>query len=157
LSAPLFFSALFFGPLRPTVNAMTTPPIDSYGTIIDLLLQLGKVTPAQVGHAARIQAKITTPQSLLKILKDLKYVTDQDVKEVLRETSASIRIGDLLIELGYISPEDLGAACRLQQESDISEKLGRILVKHNFIDEQVFIEVLSIQMGYAPQHRQRVV
>ncbi len=127
---------------------MTTTPTDRYGTIIDLLLQVGKVTRPQVEHAARIQAKITTHQSLLKILKDLKHVTDQDVKEVLRETSSLIRIGDLLIELGYISPEDLGAACRLQQENELSEKLGRILVKHNFIDEQVFIEVLSIQMGY---------
>ena len=127
---------------------MTTTPTDTYGTIIHLLLQVGKVTRAQVEHAARIQAKITTQQSLLKILKNLKYVTDHDVKEVLRETSSLIRIGDLLIELGYISPEDLGAACRLQQESDIKEKLGRILVKHNFIDEQVFIEVLSIQMGF---------
>jgi len=127
---------------------MTTTPTDSYGTLIHLLLQMAKITRTQVEHAARIQAKLTTFQPLLKILKDLKFVTDQDVKEALRQTTSPIRIGDLLTELGYISQEDLDAACRLQQESETSEKLGRILVKYNFIEEQVFIEVLSIQMGY---------
>lgn len=127
---------------------MTTTPTNSYGTLIQLLLQENKVTREQVEHAARIQAKLSTSRPLLKILKDLKFVTDQDVKESLRKTSSPIRIGDLLTELGYISPEDLEAACRLQQESETKEKLGRILVKHNFIEEQLFIEILSIQMGY---------
>ena len=121
---------------------------ESYGTIVRLLLQVHKVSGEQVAHAARIQAKLTTPRPLLKILKDLKFVTDQDVKESLSQTSSPIRIGDLLTELGYISSEDLEAACRLQQDGGAQEKLGRILVKYNFIEEQVFIEVLSIQMGY---------
>ena len=127
---------------------MTTALRESYGTIIDLLLQVNTISSQQVEHAARIQAKLSSFRSLLKILKDLKFVTDQDVKAALSQTSAPIRIGDLLTELGYLAPEDLEAACRLQQENENREKLGRILVRHNFIDEQAFIEVLSIQMGY---------
>ena len=127
---------------------MTAQPSQSYGTIIHLLLQVHKLTEQQVEHALRIQGKLTSYQPLLKILKDLKHITDQDVKEVLGKNTSPIRIGDLLTELGYLSPEDLEAACRIQKESDTREKLGRVLVKHNFIDEQVFIEVLSIQMGY---------
>ncbi len=126
----------------------TVPPIERYGTITSLLLQVNKITREQADHAVRVQGKLTTVQPLLKILKDLKFITDQDVKETLRKTSSPVRIGDLLTELGYISSDDLDAACRLQQESTTGEKLGRILVKHNFIEEQVFIEVLSIQMGY---------
>lgn len=126
-----------------TAHQTTTP-----GSIIHLLLEQGRVTRAQVDHAARIQGKLTSFQSLLKILKDLKFVTDQDVKEALQGSSSPIRIGDLLTELGYISPEDVESAIRIQKESDSKEKLGRILVKHNFIDEQQFVEVLSIQMGY---------
>ena len=127
---------------------MTTTQTENYSAIIHLLLQVDKVNREQVEHAARIQSKLSTFSPLLKILKDLKCITDQDVRETLRKTSSPIRIGDLLVELGYISPEDLEAACRIQQDSDSREKLGRILVKHNFIDEQVFIEILSIQMGY---------
>jgi type IV pilus assembly protein PilB len=127
---------------------MTAPPQEEYSAIIRLLLEANKVSRAQVEHAARVQAKLTTFQPLLKILKDLKFVGDQDVKEILRATSSPIRIGDLLVELGQISPDDLESACHLQKESSPQEKLGRILVKHNFIEEQAFIEVLSIQMGY---------
>ena len=127
---------------------MTTKSTENYSAIIHLLLQVNKVNRDQVEHAARIQSKLSTFSPLLKILKDLKCITDEDVRETLRKTSSPIRIGDLLVELGYISPEDLEAACRIQQDSDSQEKLGRILVKHNFIDEQVFIEILSIQMGY---------
>jgi type IV pilus assembly protein PilB len=121
---------------------------DNYSAIIRLLLEANKVTQAQVDYAARVQAKMTTFQPLLKILKDLKSVTDQDVKDTLRTTTSPVRIGDLLVELGHISPEDLDSAIRLQKESDTRDKLGQVLVKHNFIEEQAFIEVLSIQMGF---------
>ncbi len=127
---------------------MTKTATENQGTIVQLLLEVKKITVKQVEHALRIQNKLTAFQPLLRILKELKFVTDQDVKETLRQTGSSVRIGDLLTELGYISQEDLEAACRIQQESDTREKLGRVLVKHNFIDEQAFIEVLSIQMGF---------
>ena len=127
---------------------MTENAPNDISAIIRLLLQAKKLDRRQVEHAGRIQAKLTTFTPLLKVLKDLKFVTDQDVRETLREATSPIRIGDLLVELGYISPEDLDSACRIQRENDTPEKLGRILVKHNFIDEQVFIEILSIQMGY---------
>lgn len=120
----------------------------SQNTIIDLLLRTNQVTKAQVEHATRVRSKLSSSQPLLKILKDLKLVTDQQVKEALRETTTPIRIGDLLVELGHLAPDDLEAACRMQQEGDTKEKLGQILVKHNFIPEQTFIEVLSLQMGY---------
>lgn len=127
---------------------MTENATENISAIIHLLLQANKLDRRQVDHAVRIQAKLATFTPLLKVLKDLKFVTDQDVRDTLRESTSPVRIGDLLVELGYISPEDLDAACRIQRESDTPEKLGRILVKHNFIDEQVFIEILSIQMGY---------
>ncbi len=127
---------------------MSPPPEKSYSTIIHLLLEAKLVNVDQVKHAERVRAKLTTYQPLLKVLRDLKCITDQDVKEVLRTTASSIRIGDLLVELGHISPEDLDSAIRLQKESDAQEKLGQVLVRHNFIEEQSFIEVLSIQMGF---------
>jgi type IV pilus assembly protein PilB len=127
---------------------MFADPEHSFSTIIRLLLDAKRVNSSQVQHAERVRSKLTTYQPLLKILKDLKYISDQDVKDVLRTASSSIRIGDLLVELGHISPEDLDSAITLQRESDTQEKLGQVLVRHNFIEEQAFIEVLSIQMGY---------
>ncbi|MGI6656683.1 MAG: GspE/PulE family protein [Desulfobulbus sp.] len=124
------------------------PEKQQYSTVIRLLLDAQRVNEAQVRHAERVRSKLVSYQPLLKTLKDLKFITDQDVKEVLRSASSSIRIGDLLVELGHIAPEDLESAIRLQKESDIREKLGQVLIRHNFVEEQTFIEVLSIQMGY---------
>jgi len=127
---------------------MSSPSEERYSTVIQLLVDAKRVNADQVKHAERVRSKLTTFRPLLKILRELKFITDQDVKEVLRTTTSSIRIGDLLVELGHISPEDLDSAIRLQKESDSKEKLGQVLVRHNFIEEQTFIEVLSIQMGF---------
>jgi len=121
---------------------------ENFSTVVRLLLESKRITPAQVQHAERVRSKLTSYQPLLKVFQDLKFISDQDVKDVLRSATSTIRIGDLLVELGHISPEDLESAILLQRESDTKEKLGQVLVRHNFIEEQAFIEVLSIQMGY---------
>ncbi|MBM9615066.1 Flp pilus assembly complex ATPase component TadA [Desulfobulbus rhabdoformis] len=121
---------------------------ENFSTVVRLLLESKRITPAQVQHAERVRSKLTSYQPLLKVFRDLKFISDQDVKDVLRSATSTIRIGDLLVELGHISPEDLESAILLQRESDTKEKLGQVLVRHNFIEEQAFIEVLSIQMGY---------
>ncbi|WP_035245830.1 GspE/PulE family protein [Desulfogranum mediterraneum] len=122
--------------------ATPSPPI------VGLLIEAAIITPGQLEHATRIQEKLSSFQPLLKILKELDYVSDKEVKSTIQAAAHSIRIGDLLTELGYISPDDLDAACRLQQESEPKDKLGTILVKHNFINEQLLMKVLSIQMGF---------
>ncbi len=128
--------------------AMNTQETNKHGRIVTLLLQAGKITRKQVDHAERIQSKLTTWQPLLKILTDLKNIDDQDIKTIISNISQTIRIGDLLTELGYITQDDLKAAIRIQNESQEKSKLGDILINNNFIEEQLFIEILSIQMGY---------
>ena len=121
----------------------------TYPPIINLLLKEKVISPQQVEHGVRVQQKLSSFQPLLKVLKELKMVDDDVINQTIRSAAHTIRIGDLLTELGYISPDDLDAACRIQQESQSSERLGTILVKHNFIQEQLLIEVLSIQMGFS--------
>ncbi len=125
---------------------METKP--SQNQIVRLLIQQGIITEKQYEHARRVQKKLSVYQPLLKVLKELHYVTDAEIKTTIQSSSSSIRIGDLLTELGYISEDDLEAACRLQKESTEKQKLGDILVKQNYIDEQLLIEILSIQMGF---------
>lgn len=124
------------------------PPFP-YTPIVTLLIKKGAITPQQVEHGVRAQQKLSSFQPLLKVLKELKVVDDELINHTVRSATQNIRLGDLLTELGYITPEDLDAACRMQQESQSKDKLGTILVKHNFIQEQLLIEVLSIQMGFS--------
>lgn len=126
---------------------MKTATKKQFGEIIHHLLQSQRLTEKQVLHASRIQSKLATAKPLLQILKDLKMVSDGTVDEVIKETGLSIRIGQLLVELGHLSEEHLEAAFNIQQEKEKGLKLGEVLVKYNFIDSKIFHKILSIQLG----------
>lgn len=118
-----------------------------WGEIVAILIRERLLTREQVIYARRILSKVEGQRTLLDILKDLKYITDQQIRDTIRENRVSMRIGSLLVELGYIGDADLQLAFAIQEEEKPRKKLGEILVKHNFIDERELIEVLSIQLG----------
>lgn len=118
-----------------------------YGEIVSILLAEGAIEEKDVLYADRIREKLSSPQSLLNILKDLKKVNDDTVKSCLQQTQKNVRIGDLLVELGYLSGEDLQTAFKLKQDNP-DLKIGEVLVKYNFIDSNLLNRILSIQLGY---------
>lgn len=119
-----------------------------YGEIVSLLLKSEMVSEKQVKHAERIRQKLATPTSLVNVLKDLEFISDDLVRKAMMDTRLSIRIGELLVELGYLSDDDLTAAFNIQKEREKDLKLGEILIKYNFIEEKVFNRILSIQLGF---------
>jgi type IV pilus assembly protein PilB len=127
---------------------MTLTTKKKYGEIVTLLLESKAIQEKDVQYAERIRSKLTVQQPLLNVLKDLKLINDETVRETIQNTHLSIRIGELLVELGYLTPDDLTAAFNIQQESEKDLKLGEILIKHNFIDEKLFNRILSIQLGF---------
>ena len=56
-----------------------------------------------------------------------------------------IRIGDLLVEAGAITAEELDEAIAYQKEN--GGKLGTVLVNQGFISQELLITVLTTQMG----------
>ncbi len=119
-----------------------------YGEIVALLLASGSVTGKQVQYAERVRAKLATATPLLNVLKDLEYVNDEMVRQVMADASSSLRIGELLVELGHLAEDDLRAAFNIQKEKDKDLKLGEVLIKYNFIEESLFNRILSMQLGY---------
>lgn len=55
------------------------------------------------------------------------------------------RLGDLLIEVGLITQEQLEKALNVQKK--MGKRLGRVLVELGFISEQSMIEALEFQLG----------
>jgi type IV pilus assembly protein PilB len=123
-------------------------PAAGHGEIIRLLLERGELQEKDLRYAERVHAKIGAAQPLLNVLKELKLVTDEAVRATLHAAHLSLRIGDLLVELGHIHADDLEAAFNIQQEREKDLKLGEILIKYNFIEEKLFYNVLSIQLGF---------
>lgn len=55
------------------------------------------------------------------------------------------RLGDMLLELGLITQDQLKEALEFQSKE--KERLGTILIKHNFITEGQLIDALRMQLG----------
>ena len=119
-----------------------------YGELVTILMQSGVVRERDVHYAERIREKLSSPQPLLNILKERGVVNDETVRDIIHKTKHSIRIGDLLVELGYLTADDLQAAFSIQQDREKGLKIGEILVKYNFIDGRQIDRILSIQLGY---------
>lgn len=60
---------------------------------------------------------------------------------------ASRRLGDLLLDKGYISQENLQAALAKQQQGSRSKLLGEILVDEEFCSEDQIVECLATEYG----------
>ena len=56
------------------------------------------------------------------------------------------RLGDLLVDAGVVTSEQLGEALKKQRELDL--KLGETLIELKFTDENEIVEALHQQMGY---------
>ena len=121
---------------------------NNYGEIITFLLATKALQEKDVIYADRVKQKLTDSKSLLNVLKDLKFITDETIRTTIQGSQLTLRIGDLLVELGYLHPEDLHAAFTIQKETEKSLKLGEILIKYNFIDENLFYHILSMQLGF---------
>ena len=120
---------------------------DQFGQLAKHLVNCGFLTNKQVQYARRVQAKHENPSPLLQVVKELKFVTDDQIGQAMREHPVSIRIGALLVELGHINTSDLQTALSIQAEEKSKRKLGEILIERQFVQERVLVEALSLQLA----------
>jgi type IV pilus assembly protein PilB len=117
------------------------------GDVVALLLKEHLITEAQVRHGRRVQDKLETPRGLLTVLLDLQIVTPDQVRQAVRANPQSMRLGDLLIDLGHLRESDLRAALAVQQAAGGKKRLGDILVESRVISEHKLTEVLADLFG----------
>ncbi|MCP4575065.1 MAG: Flp pilus assembly complex ATPase component [Deltaproteobacteria bacterium] len=129
-------------------NSGVPKPNRGLGQIVSILLKEGHLKNKQIAYALRIQSKLETPRILLDILKDLQYLTDDQITGAIRRNFTSFRIGDLLVELGHINELQLKTCLEAQKKEATKRKLGEVLVSHNFIREKDLLEILSVQLGF---------
>ncbi len=118
-----------------------TPPVE-LGRVLELMLETGNIPPDQLAYARRVQARLDNEKPLLDVLKATGAITDEQVRRVIRAHPGAIRLGDMLVELGYIQPSDLRAALAQQRDGQ-GLKLGEILIQNRAISEPVLTEVLA--------------
>jgi type IV pilus assembly protein PilB len=132
----------------PMAEDSANPEHKGHGIIAGLLLKDGLITKKQLSYIARVRAKLTTQKTMMDTILDLGYVSLAQIQETLRNNQMNVRLGDMLVELGYLRELDLVQALGKQKESKEGKRLGEILVEGDFIEERKLLESLSYQLGY---------
>ncbi|HIJ89513.1 MAG: GspE/PulE family protein [Desulfobulbaceae bacterium] len=122
------------------------PPLDVRDKIAGVLIETGYLTEEQVAYARRLLVKLPATKTLLGVLRELRYISEEQLREALHGRPVEGPFGELLVELGYLSRVDLSKALAIQEE-DGSKKIGEILIDHHFIDEEKLLEILAHQYG----------
>ena len=134
--------------ITPAGKAKSPVDVSDSVDVIKLLLDGNYINAEQVEYAKRVQSKLDASRLLLDILKELRYVSDEDLKEVFRNHRKPLSIGNLLVDLGHITRSDLALALTIQSETTPKRRLGEVLIERRLIDERTLIEVLSLQLGF---------
>lgn len=111
----------------------------------ELLVQEGLITTEQLDQALLVQKNQKAYKPLGMVCIELKFLSRADLNRILKKYQKNIRLGELLINLGLITPEQLKEA--LEQQKSEGGKLGDILIKKGIITETSLINTLTIQMG----------
>jgi type IV pilus assembly protein PilB len=116
--------------------------------IAAMLVKSGHLAEEQLTYAQRVKAKLLSPRTLIAVMLELGFFTREQLQETLRTNIVSVKLGALLVELGYLKPAELGAALGIQRDGENGKMLGDILVEQRFIEEYTLAEVLAFQLGY---------
>lgn len=76
--------------------------------------------------------------------------------EVTTSRSRKKRLGELLLEAGVISPEDIEKALEQQRSKKGGEKLGNVLIDMGYLTDRQIVHALCSQLGYESIHLSRV-
>ncbi|MEZ5290698.1 MAG: hypothetical protein R2745_06425 [Vicinamibacterales bacterium] len=100
--------------------------------LAERLLAGGHLTPAQLGLATRVHAKVKATRTFTSVLLEMKHVSEAQVRAALRSSPLDAPLEDLLAELGLVEPHELTLALALQRERP-STSLADVLVDNHFI------------------------
>jgi len=116
-----------------------------YKKLGEVLLSQGLINEEQLLIALRECKR--NGMSLGATLVNFKFITNDDLTAVLGEQiqlQQKKRIGEILVEQGFITPEQLDKGLAEQRSS--KQLLGKCLVKLGFITEAKLVDVLSAQL-----------
>ena len=111
----------------------------------ELLIQEGAITGEQLEKALAIKKEGRVYKPLGEVCVDLKFLSRSRLHQILSRYHKRISVGDLLINLGLITPQQLDEG--LNHQKKIGGRLGEILISKGFISENALVDALSIQMG----------
>jgi hypothetical protein len=110
----------------------------------ELLIQEGLISEDLLHIALEKQSALAEYKPLGEVLKDMGYITQQKLRDILLKYRKQILLGDLLLKKSMITENQLAECLIIQAKS--GKKLGEILVENRIISKRALGEYLSVQM-----------
>jgi type IV pilus assembly protein PilB len=111
----------------------------------ELLVQEGLIDEKQLQVVLSKQGKKTLYSPLGEVCVQLKFISRNELQDILKKYQKRLYLGDLLVHMAMLSREEIEQALELQKITE--EKLGKILVDNGYITESNLVNTLSIQLG----------
>lgn len=115
--------------------------------VIELLIREALLSPEQAEYARRVAMKLPVGKPLCDVVRELGYVTEDQLRQAIRRNRGALRLGELLWGLGYLTAEELDQALELQGRQESPLKIGDILVRRKFLGAEKLTEILAVQLG----------
>lgn len=117
----------------------------NYRKLGEIFIKEGLITIGQFQNALKYQKKLKKHMPIGQILINQKAITQKMLNFVLDRFQKQIRLGDLLIQSGVLTKQQLEVGLKHQKKMGIL--LGDALVELSFITEQVMKQTLCIQLN----------
>jgi type IV pilus assembly protein PilB len=111
-----------------------------------LLLRSDALTQEQIQHAERIRARLRPPRPLLAILKELGHLDDATIDEAIASAPKEIRLGEALVDKGFLTPQELERALA-KQKAQPGKRLGAVLLEEDLVSEDQLLATLALLLG----------
>ncbi len=138
------------GPSIDLLPASVPPPESDTATrpadLGALLVRAGAISERQLRIAVERQRATTPPRKLRQVLIDERMTSDQRIRDVVKARAAEYRIGDLLVLLDLLTPEQL-AECLEAQKARPGVRIGEIAREKQVVAERSLLLALSYQFG----------
>jgi len=116
-----------------------------------LLLADGMISESKLEKAVRVQQKLGGNRLLSAILIELSIISEDEHRRIIRKHGRKFRLGELVVELGYVSLEQLDQALEAMKSMP-GKRMGEILQKLEFLNERQLAQALSEQLSLSLQH-----
>ncbi len=138
--------------VQPESNVEGEPTASEAAAAFDLqlteALRTGDfLSEEKLRHAQRIHDKLKGRKSLLQVFQELDYLDQQTLLKAMQQVRVHMRLGELLLRLGYLREVDLRNALNIQRQTSPHKQLGKILVENHFVSEDRLLDALAINLG----------
>ncbi len=115
--------------------------------VAELLLANEVISEEELTRGRRILGKMGSDATVLSVLKQMGVVNDDQICATLKKHRFELPLGNLLVELGHITPAQLRVALKIQEQGGDAESLGDILIRKRVVKEQNLARLMATQFG----------